>query len=273
MKTIILVLLLTVVIACPSWASDIDRFQTQGQVILEKYPEQMDVMQVFLRPGFATKLEFEEGIELTVNGNNSMMSLIESKDKKSLIVYPRQSVGVTNLLVDTEKRKLNYEVVIGNKDALDYRIRGGKNIRKVNNSEEDIPFKHLVRLATNYDTLKDLGILNEKQFGHKDVFETFNNNGVTLVLKKILSYRNPHYLFFEIEIVNETQDTLEINRKKSVVLVNEKEFAPVFTALYSSTLLPNESTDGWIVLDHTQLSMENEFKFTLEINYENRLFN
>jgi len=80
-------------------------------------------------------------------------------------------------------------------------------------------------------------------------------------------------LFFEIEIVNETQDTLEINRKKSVVLVNEKEFAPVFTALYSSTLLPNESTDGWIVLDHTQLSMENEFKFTLEINNENRLFN
>ena len=272
MKKLIMFLVITAVFLYPTSAKAVDRYDTQGQVIFENYPEKANVMQVYLRSGFATKLEFEESVDLTVNGNNRMLSLIESKDRKSLILYPKQISGVTNLLVDTKKRKMNYEVVIGNEEVLDYRISGNESTRKDILSQENIPLGHLVRLANNYKTIKELGILTDEEFMHKSFNTTYNNKAVVIYLRRVLSYRSPHYLFFDIEIINGSGEMIEIDKKNTIVLVNGKEFKPEFTALYDSTLLSNERTNGWIVLEHTQLSMENNFKFSMEINNENRLF-
>ena len=265
-----------VLVAClirPAFAVKMDRYQSQGEVVTVAGQVQPEVMKVFLKQGYATKLDLDEPIEMAINGNRALLSMVESEDKRSLVIYPRASRGVTNLLVDTQSKRLNYEIVVGEEENLDYRIVLAKPAHQQPEGTDHISMGHLIRLATNYSTLKQLGIVEDDMFRHRDIFETFIAGDVTLRFKRVLNYRSPHYLFFDIELTNHSDHAIKLGRDNALVLIDDKEFSPKFTVFYSSSLAPEESTDGWIVLEHTQLSMENVFNFILEIDHEQQKFN
>ena len=111
-------LLLIVVLLClalPGYA-DADVF------VLSDIQRTKDFVRVYVHPEYVTKLEFADEIMLVVTGNNSLLHIEVSGDKKGILIKPLGISGETNLIVDTLTRKFTYEVVVSNEKQADYRI-------------------------------------------------------------------------------------------------------------------------------------------------------
>ncbi|MCA9405190.1 MAG: pilus assembly protein N-terminal domain-containing protein [Candidatus Omnitrophica bacterium] len=97
------------------------RYLEKGKIVYE-YPAEDDVLRVFVSPGFVTKIELPDDVELVLVGDTDLLKVEVSSDKRSVIVNTLSTEGETNLIVDTASLNLNYEVIIGDKDKVDYRV-------------------------------------------------------------------------------------------------------------------------------------------------------
>lgn len=119
MRILLVIILLSM--SVPAQAFIEKRYLDKGKIIYE-YPAEDDVMRVFVSPGFVTKIELPEEAELVLVGNNDLLKVEISSDKKSVIVNALTVEGKTNLIVDTASLHLNYEVMIGTEEKADYRV-------------------------------------------------------------------------------------------------------------------------------------------------------
>ena len=118
------------------------RYLDKGKIIYE-FPAEDDVLRIFVSPGFVTKIELPEDAELVLVGDNELLKVEVSSDKRSVIINALTVEGMTNLIVDTSSLHLNYEVIIGSADKVDYRvwIDQYKHFKNVNDSEAEPEFK------------------------------------------------------------------------------------------------------------------------------------
>jgi hypothetical protein len=121
----------------PGWADLETRYLAKGRILYEA-PAEDDVLRVYLQPGFVTKLEVPEDVYLVLIGNGSLVQVEVSGDKRSVILKPLADEGITNLMVDTQNLKLNYEIVIQQEEIVDYRLWMNRQ-RPLQSHQEPLP--------------------------------------------------------------------------------------------------------------------------------------
>ncbi|HOY09010.1 MAG TPA: TrbG/VirB9 family P-type conjugative transfer protein [Candidatus Omnitrophota bacterium] len=81
-----------------------------------------DIVRVYVHPEYVTKLEFADEIMLVVAGDNSLLHIELSGDKKGVLIKPMDRSGETNLIIDTLSRKFTYEIVVSDEKPAVYRL-------------------------------------------------------------------------------------------------------------------------------------------------------
>lgn len=140
MRWILALLILTW--SVPAQAFIDNRYLDKGKIIYE-FPAEDDVLRVYVSPGYVTKIELPEDAELVLVGDDDLLKVVVSTDKRSVIINALATEGKTNLIVDTASLSLNYEVTIGTAEGVDYRvwIDQYKYFRALKDKEAEQEFK------------------------------------------------------------------------------------------------------------------------------------
>ena len=260
MKYISLVICLFV--AWPVWAQD--RYVQDGKVVYSN-PQEHDVLRVKASFGFCTVLEFPEKPILVTVGDNSLLQVEVPKNSKNVVIKPLENRGTTNLFVFTQNKRFNYEVVISDEKQVDYVVDTKESVKDSAKSKKSISVSGLIKMAQNYPALKELGVIDQRNFLQKDLFYLCNHELLTVNVIETFTYKNPHYLLLHIVVRNIGDRPIELNEKNTNVYIHDQKFIPRYVLFDTHKLKIMEKTDGWLILEDTFISTDNHFTFGIGI--------
>jgi len=262
MKYLILMLLLCM--TTPLWADS--RYLPNDKVLYET-PQEQDVLKVNTALGYCTVLEFPDKPTMVSVGDNSMIQIEVPQNSKSIVIKPLEESGETNLFVFTANQRFNYKVIIGDEHQVDYVIDTKKSAQSKIKDQKPVDVGDLIKMARSYPVLNDLGNINKREFIHKDLLYQCSNPKFNLKVIEAFSYKNPHHVIFHLKVNNVSSDIYDLNEKNTNVYVNGQKFQPQYVAFDNTQLKPGLSTEAWLILAGTYISLENKFTFGIGVGH------
>lgn len=255
-----LILLSLLSISVPAWASLDSRYLPSDKVIYET-PLEQDVLRVNTSLGFCTVLEFPDKPTMVSVGDNSLVQVEVPQNSKNVVIKPVEETGETNIFVFTANQRFNYKVVIGDEKDADYVINAQKSASSKNKDQKPIDISQLLRMAKNYQALKELGNINQREFVQKDLLYECHNPRFDVKVLEAFSYKSPNYLILHLKIRNAGSQTYVLNEKNTNVYIQGQQFKPQYVVFDNATLKAGFPTEAWVVLAGTYVSLDNKFTF------------
>ncbi len=257
--------LILLILFFPSWVLAEERYLDSSKVFYET-PQEADVLKVNTSMGFCTVLEFKEKPMLVTVGDNSLIQVEIPQNSKSVVIKPLQQSGETNLFVFTPSQRFNYKVVIADSANVDYVVDTKDSATDTSKGEKEVSIDELLNLAKNYSFLKGVKAVNDRKLAQKDLFYSYSYPKFKVDLIEAFTRKNPNYLILHIAIQNTTNHPLKLIEKNTSLLVHEQVFTPQYILFDNPALSINGKTDGWLVLEDSNISTDN--KFECQIVYE-----
>ena len=265
------IILLFVFMARPAFALDENRYLVPNRVIYED-PEEGDVLKINTSIGFTTVLEFSDKPTMVTTGDSSLLQIEVPKNSKTVLIKALRDEGETNLFVFTPKQRFNYKVIVGSQQNVDYvfAVQKGSSNKKIITSK--IPIAQLLKMAQNYQILKGSKQINERLFTQKDLFAQYENPFIKLKVLEAFVNKSPHYLILHFVIHNKQLIPIRLNEKKTNVYVNGQKFKPSYVIYNSDALEPKQEADGWLILEDTYISLNNQFTIGVGVYDKEHIF-
>ncbi|MDE1920787.1 MAG: hypothetical protein KGJ09_07360 [Candidatus Omnitrophica bacterium] len=262
MKIILLIVFL--LFSCPLWAEE-GRYLHADKVFYET-PLAQDVMNVHLALGYCTVLQFPEKPILVTVGDNSLVQVEIPKNSKSVVIKPLQDAGETNLFVFTPNHRFNYNVIIADAAKVDY-VLDTKSFNPMGQKARGhLSVERFIKLSRQYAFLETHNAINDREFRRKKISCECSYPDFDVNLIEAFSRNDPNYLVMHISVTNTTNDeVLDLTEQKTVILVNNHKFIPQYVLFDNDQLFPDKSTDGWLVLENSYISLDNEFSLSLGV--------
>ncbi len=272
MRRILFLLVLSIVYPVSVFPSE-GRYDSTAEVLLDVKLQEDQITRVYIRPLFATKLEMPDQIIRAIPGDQteSLIKTVITKDRMGIYIIPVAETGITNLLVDTNNSKFNYEIIIGDERLLDYRL-GSAKASSESRSPEVLSQEYLLSLVNNYDVLKNTNVISDGVAETKNMMSIIRRDGIVLYTHRILLHKKPHYLCFDLTVENATEFSQAIDLDSIRVHIKDHQFKPRHSVVYSRDLLPNSQTKLVLVLEHSFISIHNDFYFSMTIGGKNYVF-
>ena len=185
----------------PAIASDQDRYLKPNKVIYED-PQEEDVLMINSSIGYTTVLEFAQKPSMVTTGDSSLLQIEVPKNSKNVLLKALREVGETNLFVFTGDRRFNYKVIVGDKQRVDYVIDVKEALKKQSKGRKKVPVNQLIKMAQNYNVLKELKQINPMIFKQKDIYKDYVTPKLNLKIIEVFSNKAPHYLVVHASINN-----------------------------------------------------------------------
>lgn len=259
---IYLILIFLIITATPLWAAFDNRYLANDKVLYET-PQEQDVLRVNTALGFCTVLEFPDKPTMVTVGDASLIQVEVPQSSKNVVIKPIEEGGETNLFVFTANQRFNYKVVIGDEHDVDYVIDTQKQISSKNkeNQLKSVSISELLKKARNYSALKELGNINEREFLKKDLLYECHNPRFNVKVLEGFIYKSPHHLILHLKIKNTGSKTYELNERNTNVYIKGQKFQPQYVVLDEANVKPGFSTEAWLILTDTFISLDNTFTF------------
>ncbi len=257
-----LILLVLMGLTTPLWADS--RYLPNDKVLFEN-PQEQDVLRVNTALGFCTVLEFPDKPTMVTVGDNSLIQIEVPQNSKSVVIKPLEESGETNLFVFTANQRFNYKVVIGDEHQVDYVIDTKESAQANIKDQKPVVVGDLIKIARSYPVLKDLGDINKRDFIHKDLMYRCTNPKFEVKAIEAFSYKNPHHVIFHIKVKNVSNSTYELNEKNTNVYISGQQFQPQYVAFDNPQLKQGLSTEAWLILVDTFISLDNNFTFGIGV--------
>ncbi|MDP2654344.1 MAG: TrbG/VirB9 family P-type conjugative transfer protein [Candidatus Omnitrophota bacterium] len=262
MKYLILIFLLC--ITTPLWADS--RYLPNDKVLYEN-PQEQDVLKVNTAMGYCTVLEFPDKPTMVSVGDNSMIQIEVPQNSKSIVIKPLEESGETNLFVFTANQRFNYKVIIGDEHQVDYVIDTKESAPAKTKDRRPVTVGEFIKMARNYPVLNELGNINKRDFIHKDLMYQCTNPKFDVNVIEAFSYKNPHHVILHLKVRNVTSDVYELKEKNTNVYVNGQKFQPQYVAFDDTQLKSGSSTEAWLILAGTYISLDNKFTFGIGVGH------
>ena len=244
-----------------------DRYLDLGKVAYEK-PLEEDVLKVNTALGYCTVLEFPEKPMLVTVGDNSLIQVEIPQNSKSVVIKPIQGKGETNLFVFTPSQRFNYNVTIGDKGQVDYVLDSGQTSKNLDKSPKRLSLGTVLKMARSYEGLKSLGVINQREFTKKDIFNQCSYPKVNIDVIEVFANKEPHYLLLHIVVHNQTDTEITLKEQNTNIFANEQKFIPQYVLFDNDKLAPSSKTDGWLVLESSFVSIDNKFSLSVGVEDE-----
>ncbi|MDO8674751.1 MAG: hypothetical protein Q7K71_01375 [Candidatus Omnitrophota bacterium] len=265
MKTLMLITFM--LLSGSLWANQDNRYLQTGKVQYET-PLEEDVLKVNTALGYCTVLEFAEKPMLVTVGDNSLIQVEIPQNSKSVVIKPMQEAGETNLFVFTPSQRFNYNVVIGSPAQVDYVLDSRQALKDKGKSHSRLSLGTVLKMARSYAGLKSLGVINQREFIQKDIFNQCSYPWVSIDFLEVFANKDPHYLVFHIVVHNLADETLNLKEENASILVNDQKFIPQYVLFDNDRLAPSSKTDGWLVLENSFVSIDNKFSLSVGVGDE-----
>lgn len=263
----ILMLITFMFLSSPLWANQDARYLEMGKVQYET-PLEEDVLKVKTAFGYCTVLEFPEKPMLVTVGDNSLIQVEIPQNSKSVVIKPMQEAGETNLFVFTPSQRFNYNVVIGASGQVDYVIDSKQAFKDKGKSTNRLSLGTVLKMARSYEGLKSLGVINEREFVQKDIFNQCSYSDVNIDVIEAFTNKDPHYLLVHIVVNNRTDKTVSLKEENTSILIGDQKFTPQYVLFDNDKLAPTSKTDGWLVLENSFISIDNKFSLAVGVEDE-----
>jgi hypothetical protein len=264
----LLILIILIVISPPLWADD--RYLSESKVLYEN-PQEQDVLKINTALGFCTVLEFPDKPTMVNIGDNSLIQVEVPKNSKNIVIKPMEESGETNLFVFTADKRFNYKVIIGDERNVDYVVNTNEIVTQNTKDKNSIDIGGLLKMARNYAVLKGLGDINKREFEHKDLMYKCQNPKFEVKVLEAFVQKNPHHIVLHLKVKNISSREYELNEKTTNVYINGQKFQPQYVVIDENHLKQGFSTDAWLVLAGTYISIENKFTFGIGAGHEEAL--
>jgi len=265
MKTLILITFMF--LSSPLWANQDNRYLQTGKVQYET-PLEEDVLKVNTALGYCTVLEFAEKPMLVTVGDNSLIQVEIPQNSKSVVIKPMQEAGETNLFVFTPSQRFNYNVTIGDPTQVDYVLDSKQALKDKDKGPKRLSLGTVLKMARSYAGLKSLGVINQREFIQKDIFNQCSYPRVSIDFIEAFANKDPHYLVFHIVVHNLADETLNLKEENASILANDQKFIPQYVLFDNDRLAPSSKTDGWLVLENSFVSIDNKFSLSVGVGDE-----
>lgn len=252
------IFLLIMFIAQPVIASEQDRYLQPNKILYED-PREDDVLKINASIGYSTVLEFPDKPSMVTTGDSSLLQIEVPKNSKNVLIKALRDEGETNLFVFTPDQRFNYKVIVGDKQDVDYVVDVKEALKDQKKTFKKVPINQLIKMAQNFDVLKELKQINPRVFVQKDIFKEYISSDLNLKVIEAFSNKAPHYLVLHVVIHNSQNAAIELNEKNTNVYVNGRKFKPGFVLFDSTELAAQQKTDAWLVLENTYISLDNQF--------------
>ena len=264
-------MLMLVFLTQTAFALDDNRYLENNKVIYED-PQEDDILKINTSIGFTTVLEFSDKPTMVTTGDSSLLQIEVPKNSKDVLIKALRDSGETNLFVFTPKQRFNYKVIVNNQQNVDYVVDVQKSISNKKTSTAKMPVSQLLKMAQNYHILKDTKQINGKIFTQKDLFTQFENPFIKLKIIESFVNKSPHYLILHFVIHNKQVIPIKLNEQKTNVYVNGQKFRPSYVVFDSGTLESKKETDGWLILEDTYISLNNQFTIGVGVYDKEHIF-
>jgi hypothetical protein len=246
------------------WADE-DRYLQANKVFYET-PLEEDVMNVHLAFGYCTVLQFPEKPILVTVGDNSLVQVEIPKNSKSVVIKPVQEAGETNIFIFTPNHRFNYNAVIGEMKNVDYVLDAKVFNHTDQKNKNRLTVEKLIKIARDYEYLKTHNAINGRIFANKRISHLCSYPEFKVKLIEVFSNDDPNYVLLHFTVSNETADQyLNLAEQKTDILVNDRQFVPQYVLFDNDELFPNDTTDGWVVLENSYVSIDNNFSLRLGV--------
>lgn len=257
---IYLILLIFFAMVAPSWAQVDSRYLASDKVVYET-PQEQDVLKVNTSLGFCTVLEFPDKPTMVSVGDNALVQIEVPQNSKNVVIKPIEDSGETNLFVFTAYQRFNYKITIGNEQNVDYVINAQKSASIKTKEQRPVSIGELLKMVKNYPALKELGNINDRQLVHKDLLYECHNPRLDVRVLEAFSYKSPHYLILHLKIRNASSETRELSEKNTNVYIQGQQFQPQYVIFENRILKAGFTSEAWLVLAGTFISLDNKFTF------------
>ncbi len=261
----LLLFVLFISISTASFASEANRFLNPGKVLYEE-PQEDDILKVQTAIGYTTVLEFSEKPTMVTTGDSELLQIEVPKNSRNVLIKPLFEIGETNLFVFTPNQRFNYKVIIGDEQDVDYVIDVKEAFKKIKQAPKNLPLREILKKTQNYTILKESGQLDRRNFIQKDIFAQYDNANVRVDIIEAFANKNPHYLIVHIVVHNKQYTSIKLVEKNTNVYVNGEKFVPAYVVFDAQKLNARQKTDGWLILEDTYVSLDNEFKVGVGIH-------
>lgn len=262
----IMMLITFMLISGQLWADQDSRYLQTNKVFYET-PMEQDVLRVHLALGYCTVLQFPEKPILVTAGDNSLVQVEIPKNSKSVVIKPLQDAGETNIFIFTPNQRFNYNVVIGDPKKVDYVVDSKAISRIDHKAKKRLSIEKFIKMARTYDYLKRHNVINEREFMRKKMASRCSYPKFNVDLIEAFSNKDPNYLVLHVLVSNLTDDEfLNLTEQNTNILINGRKFIPQYVLFDSDELVPHNTTDGWLVLENTFVSIDNKFSLSLGVD-------
>ena len=263
----ILMLIMFMFLSNPLWAGEPGRYVEMPKVSYEK-PLEQEVLKVNTALGYCTVLEFPEKPMLVTVGDNALIQVEIPQNSKSVVIKPMQQKGETNLFVFTPSQRFNYSVTIGDPAQVDYVLGSKLSLNNGNEHKEKLTFGTVLKMARSYTALKNLGVINQREFVQKEIFNQCLYPNMNIDVVEAFTNKDPHYLLLHIVVNNLGDKRITLNEQNSSIFANDQKFSPQYVLFDNDRLEPSGKTDGWLVLENSFISIDNKFSLSIGVEDE-----
>ena len=275
MKTMICVISILLFFVPLTSMAEEERYLTNKKVYHET-PDGDDVMIIHTSLGYSTDLAFPDRPTMVSTGDSSLLQVEIPKNSKNVLIKPLYEKGETNLFVFTPTQRFNYHIVIDPPGKADYVVDVGEDFRQLKSDSETsdgVKVERLLKMVRNYNALKTMGVINTHHLFQKDIFTSFEKDGIKVEIIEAFTYQKPHYLILHVIIQNLRESSITLSERKTGVYIKDFRIRPDYVFFDGTTVHPQRQIHGWLVLRNTYISGDNPFTIGLGIGENEYVFN